>query len=546
MLLIALMGSFVLTLLSALYAMTVLRSGQIPRSTSSWVAMAFSNLMLVLQLGFIVLVKRGHYPAVLLRLYVTVLYLASLGIVLLTGGLYSSQAPFMLWALVVAALFLSQTRWPIVLLAGYGLIWGLMVLLTALGAYPKPTPALALPTLEGFSVITFFTGLTLIPVLYMVAGNFYLTLQRAETASQELARSQAALEERTALSEQTAAQRERAFRTLAELQMRLTETTSLKTLLEQQVAYLSEALGYYAVNIFLIDQSRTVLVLQASSARVYDELVQQGFQLSLQERSIVAEVARSGMLYVAQDVSRDPYYHATDPLSLTRSEAAFPILAHDRLLGVLDVQSTEVGAFDENALSLLKAIAATLSGSIENARQFERLQSAYARLARYQQNLAETWRTLIQERRERLAYSFDRLAVHPGAARLDTLPEELRQTREPRQYTTPEGTHLLVMPLLVQNQVVGRFVLEAEKPWLKDEIAVATSVLTQLGLALDNARLLDETRRRAVLEQASASITSNIRAEVEVDAILQVALETLSRFFQADAASVRLVLPEES
>ncbi len=546
MLLIGLLGSVVLTLLSALYAMAALRRGQIPRSPASWIAMAFSNLMLVLQLGFIVLVKRGRYPEVLLRLYIVVISLASLIIVGLTGGIYSSQAPFMLWVLVITTLFLARTRWPLVMLGFYSVVWGFLFLMTALGALRQPASAMALPLLEGFSVITWFTGISLVPVLYLIVRSLHTTFERAEAASQELARSQAALQERMALFEQTLAQRERAFRTLAEVQMRLTEAVSLKALLERQVVYLAEALDYYAVNVFLMDQSRTVLVLQASSANAYADLVQKSFQLSLQERSIVAEAVRSGLPYVAQDVSRDPYYHSTDPFSLTRSEAAFPILARDVVLGVLDVQSVEPNAFDDPTISLLKAVAAALSASIENARQFERMQTAYERLARYQQqNLTETWRVLIQERQERLAYSYDRLAVQPGAARLESLPDEVRLTREVKQYPTPEGTYLLVMPLQVQNQILGRFVLEAERPWLKDEMAVATNVLTQLGLALDNARLLDETRRRAVLEQAAASITAGIRAEVEVDAILQTALETLSRFFQADAASVRLVLPEE-
>lgn len=545
LLLIALTGSLALTLIAALYSMAVLRQGQIPRNFGSWLAMGFSNLLILLQIAFIVLVRRYGYSELLARVYVGILYVASLMIFVLTGGAYSGQVLFLAWALVVGTIFLARTMWPLVMLGGYGLSWLSLYGLAMAGAYQRPDAKTALIILENFAVLTLLTMLSLVPVLYLIARNFYLTLERAETASQELLRAQDALEERMHKFEQTVAQRERAFRTLAEVQGRLANVTQLQALLKDEVDYIAQALGFYSVNIFLLDQSKSALVLQASSGTVYADMVQQGFQLGLQERAIVTEVARTGQPYVAQDVSRDLNYKSTDPFSLTRSEAAFPIMGRDTLLGVLDIQSVESEAFDEDTVSLLTALALSLRGAIENVRQFERLQSAYERLARVQQqNLLETWRNLIQMRRETLVYTYDRLAVRPGAARLEALPEAVRTAQEVVQFPLSEGTHLLVVPIRVQNQILGRVVLEADHPWLPDEVTVATTVLTQLGLALDNARLLDETRRRAALEQAVSSITSDIRAEVEIDAILQVALQELSTLLQADMATARLMLVE--
>lgn len=545
LLLIALTGSLTLTLIAALYSMAVLRQGQIPRSFSSWLAMGFSNLLILVQIIFIVLVRRYGYSELLSRVYVGILYVASLMIFVLTGGAYSGQVLFLAWALVVGTVFLARTMWPLVMLGGYALSWLSLYGLAMMGAYQRPDAKTALITLENFAVLTLLTMLSLVPVLYLIARNFYLTLERAEAASQELLRAQDALEERMHQFEQTVTQRERAFRTLAEVQGRLADVANLQALLADEVNYIAQALGFYAVNVFLLDQSKSALVLQASSANVYADMVKQGFQLGLQERAIVTEVARTGQPYVAQDVKQDLNYKSTDPFSLTLSEAAFPIMARDTLLGVLDVQSVESGAFDEDTVSLLFAIALSLRGAIENVRQFERLQSAYERLARVQQqDLLETWRNLIQMRREKLWYTYDRLAVRPGAARLESLPEAVRTAQDVMQVPLPEGTYLLVVPIRVQNQVLGRVVLEADHPWLPDEVTVATTVLTQLGLALDNARLLDETRRRAALEQAVSSITSDIRAEMEIDAILQVALQELSTLLQADAASARLMLAE--
>ncbi len=545
LLLIALLGGLTLTLLAALYSMATLRQAQAARTLGSWVAMAFSNFLILLQLVLMVLVRRRGYSDHLARIYIGILYLSSLVIFVLTGGAYSGQVLFVVWALAVGTIFLAQTAWPLVMLGGYAVSWMGLFALAAAGYYQRPTVVTALVTLESFAVLTWLTMLSLVPVLYLIARNFYFTLQRAEATAQEVARAQEELEERMLLYQQTVAQRERAFRTLAGVQARLAEVRDLQSLLHDEVNYIADVLGFYSVNIFLVDQSRSVLVLQASSGEIYADMVKQGFQLSLQERAIVTEVARTGQPYVAQDVAQDINYKSTDPFSLTRAEAAFPIMARDTLLGVLDVQSVEPHVFDESMVSLLSALAVSLQGAIENVRQFERVQGAYERLARYQQeSLTAAWRMLIQERPERLSYTYDRIAVRPGAARLETLPEAVRMAQDVMQYATPEGTYLLIVPLRVQQQIVGRVVLEAERPWLADEVTVATTVLTQLGLALENARLLDETRRRAALEQAASSITADIRAEMEIDAILQVALQELSTFFQAEAASVRLMLPE--
>ncbi len=545
LLLIATIGSLVLTLSSALYSMAVLRAGNIPRTLSSWLAMGLSNALILGQLALIVLIKRG-YTFHLVRLYVTILYGVSLAIFILTGGAYSPQVVFMVWALAVATVFLAQTSWPLWMLIGYGVIWLVLYGLMRIGAYQRPQLATALTTLDGFAVLTLLTILSLIPVLYLIARNFFSTLQQAEKATRELEAAQDALEERMHLFTQTAEERERAFRVLAEVQARLGRVTDLQTALVGAVNYLAEALGFYSINIFLLDQSKSALVLQASSGAVYQDLVRQSFQLSLQEKAIVTEAARTAQPYIAQDVTQDTYYKSTDPMSMTRAEAAFPIIARDTLLGVLDVQSVEVGHLSEEVISLFKAVATALSAVIENVRQFEVVQKAYDRMARLQQqNLLEAWQALVQQRSGKLAYAYDRLAVRPGAARLQDLPPELQTAQEPVVYPTPEGTHLLVVPLKVQQQTVGRFVLESEQPWLKDEIAVATTVIAQLGLALDNARLLDETRRRALLEQAVTRVTANIRAEVELDVMLQTALQELSTLLQAETASARLVLPEE-
>jgi putative methionine-R-sulfoxide reductase with GAF domain len=83
-------------------------------------------------------------------------------------------------------------------------------------------------------------------------------------------------------------------------------------------------------------------------------MVDQGWHISLaQEQSLVARAARTQQGVVVNDVRLDPGYFQNPLLPDTRSELAVPIIAADRLLGVLDVQSEVVNNFSDADVRIL-------------------------------------------------------------------------------------------------------------------------------------------------------------------------------------------------
>jgi putative nucleotidyltransferase with HDIG domain len=71
------------------------------------------------------------------------------------------------------------------------------------------------------------------------------------------------------------------------------------------------------------------------------------------------------------DTSKDPHYVGWKGLPKTQSELAVPVKSGERLLGVLDIQSTEKDAFDASDLEAMNVLADQLAVALDNALLFE-------------------------------------------------------------------------------------------------------------------------------------------------------------------------------
>jgi signal transduction histidine kinase len=96
-----------------------------------------------------------------------------------------------------------------------------------------------------------------------------------------------------------------------------------------------------------------------------------GVPLEVDEESIVGWVAQAGEPILANDVSEDPRYRAVEALSDTKSELAVPVRIGNKVIGVLDIESTDVDAFGESDLFTTQTLADQLAVAIDNARLYE-------------------------------------------------------------------------------------------------------------------------------------------------------------------------------
>jgi GAF domain-containing protein len=94
-------------------------------------------------------------------------------------------------------------------------------------------------------------------------------------------------------------------------------------------------------------------------------------QLEVNKRSMVGYAITQRRARIALDVGADPVRFANPLLPDTRSEIALPLIGGNRVLGALDVQSTQPAAFDESSAVVLQAMADQIAVALNNARAIQ-------------------------------------------------------------------------------------------------------------------------------------------------------------------------------
>ncbi len=178
-----------------------------------------------------------------------------------------------------------------------------------------------------------------------------------------------------------ARQRATQLEAIAELGQHITSILDLDELLSQVVELIQHILGYYHVHVFLVDEVSKEAVFRAGSGeagRLIEE--QGGVRLEVGEQGIIGWVAGAGLPLLVNDVAQEPLYMPNDALPATRSELAVPLKIGQRVIGVLDVQSDELNAFDLDDVAILQALGDQVAIAINNARLFEELEEHKATL----------------------------------------------------------------------------------------------------------------------------------------------------------------------
>ncbi|MEA3396388.1 MAG: GAF domain-containing protein, partial [Chloroflexota bacterium] len=253
----------------------------------------------------------------------------------------------------------------------------------------------------------------------------------------------------------------------------------IEELMSTTVERISELFGLYHAGIFLVDDAREHVVLRAVSSANGERTVAKGFQLKIGAQGIVGRTAQSGQPRVVPDVKREPFYFAHPDLPETRSEMTLPLRVRGETVGVLDVQSTEPGAFSDEDVATLGTMADQLAVAIENARLFEQTQASLREAkSLYRGYSKEAWGELVRAGRLH-GYTYDQVSVSSVTA--DRPPEVQQSLREGRVVTVSGGydggnESVLAVPVSVRGEAIG--VLDIRKSeeageWTPEELLLA-------------------------------------------------------------------------
>ncbi len=293
-------------------------------------------------------------------------------------------------------------------------------------------------------------------------------------------------------------------------------------LIEKVVNLITERLGYYYAAIFIVSADGYWAELQSATGEAGKELMKRKHRLAVGGKSMVGSAVSLRQARIAHDVGLEAIRFDNPLLPDTRSEIALPLTVGGRVLGALDAQSMEENAFDKENTETLQGMANQVAIALENARLFRETQEALRELRTSQQiQLSQAWSEAL-DAEGNLEFSM--------GEKLDSKDSE---------------TGALNVPLALRDQIIGEISLEGNDDWTDDDQSWVEAVATQAALAIENARLLDESQRVALQERLVAEITGKIWSSTTIDGILQTAISELGRTLSASEATITLNTNEE-
>lgn len=320
---------------------------------------------------------------------------------------------------------------------------------------------------------------------------------------------------------------------------------NLETLLTLVSRLVSERFGYYHTGIFLIDETKQYAVLQSANSEGGRNMLNRGHKLKVGE-GIVGYVAKFGIPRIALDVGQDAVYFNNPDLPNTRSEMALPLNFLDETIGVLDVQSEKPGAFTNDDTNTLRILADQIAIAIENTRLFEQTQQTLGELQTlYRRNLQEGWKAFNRE--EGLVGYYQSLTGGKKVVETVDTPE-IQQTVNRGETTVfhadgKTDQPALVVPIKLRGQIIGVIHIKApsrDRMWTANEINLSEAVSERLSLALENARLLQDSQRQAIMEQTISDITGKIGSSINLENVLQTAVEELGRTIPGSEVIIKI------
>lgn len=480
--------------------------------------------------------RRGHVRAAALTVTIA-LWLVLVVSGAFIGGVVNASYTTVVLIIIIAALLLGGRGG--LALAGASIVAVILVyIVEKMGLLPPPLRPDDLTSFFINHVLNYTISGTL---LYLAMNNLTLALQRARrlTAESESQREQLQLlvQQRTRDSERNANYLQA---TMAVAREAAAAMGDLQVLLPRVAEVIREQFDMYHVGLYLLDEAGEWAELRAVSG-AGQALLQRGFRVQVGVEGMVGDVAQRGTYRLVTDVDQEPGYLRMAELPDTSSELTLPLLMRDRVIGVLDVQRAGARGFVTQSVQTLQALADQVAMAISNARLVEQVQQAAEMERRaYGTLTAEAWSTMLRASQALGFYSNAQTTAPAG----DLWQPEMKTALQTGAITrNVQDTQRLAVPVKVRGEVIG--VIDFSKPadgsvWTDEEIALVESMTEQLGVALDSARLYQDTQRRAARERMTREITDALQRATDMESLMRIATEELVRALGGAQAYMRL------
>ena len=291
---------------------------------------------------------------------------------------------------------------------------------------------------------------------------------------------------------------------------------NLDTLVNRALNLVCSSLGHYHAQVFFIDDFKEFAVLSYSRGETGRQLLDQNYRIPLtaDTRSVVAVAARENRPVSIDDTQAKNANHLHNPLlPETRSELALPLHIKDNVMGILDIQSREIHAFNSDDLPTFQLIADQFAIAIHNARLKQESSARVTEIEKLNRQLTrEAWSKFDEDMDVFTAYG------------------------EPLS----EQDQTLSAPIRVRGEEIGSLDvgINPDEVLSEDYQLILDTVANRVALALENARLFQETQ----LTLSETSVLYYLSSQLSSADSLSDVLEAIRSGVLVDSSDIHLWL----
>ncbi|MBZ0291587.1 MAG: GAF domain-containing protein [Anaerolineae bacterium] len=256
----------------------------------------------------------------------------------------------------------------------------------------------------------------------------------------------------------------------------------------------------------------------------------------------------------------DPSIRRFHMLPSSNTGMVIPINYSGHILGLLDIQSGRTRSpFNQNEQVLLRLVALEIATYLHyiresnTARQVlqerdvtaERLGRQVTRLqAELEQSAGSDWRAYITGRGGQ-AFGFDMLRREDiELTTANDLPEALRPALERGELVIQKTAReqIVNVPIIFREEILGAmsFSVPLDRAVTERQKEMAHTVAQQLAVALENARLVEQSRAQAERERKASEVTNLLIAQQDIDLLLELAAESFNEALGAVYTQIHL------
>ncbi|RMF01840.1 MAG: GAF domain-containing protein, partial [Chloroflexi bacterium] len=335
-----------------------------------------------------------------------------------------------------------------------------------------------------------------------------------------------------------------------EINQLVASNNSTEYIVQQSLNLMLDYLGYCAAQVYQLSTGGDDLWLYLEVGAGHKPVTQTGDIFSIDETNIISDSARQAELIYISNINTGPYSYYDSGDGVAGSEVAVPLRFGGELLGVLRVQAVNPNGFSPNDINYISGLTNLLATTIRNQRKINQLEDSIQEIKtlyklQYLGNLEQ--QQMRVEQAQPIGYEYIRTGINKTTGVDDFSDLNLPEIDNQAGITIRQsnGNKELVAPIRLHNETIGVLGLQDladdSAEWTADDISLLEEVSSQVALAIENSRLLQQTKEQtnelSILFEATRQLTETI----DLQQIFHILTSQTISYLNAERCSVLLL-----